>query len=151
MSGLVPMDRGRSLCTKPRTLTEKGKYFMAKQAPASQTRTATAPAPAPKTAAAELPGEPAAVEMPAARPKVALVPDAPPEQPKRRGRPPAAAKRSAPGREKAKATRKDILFLVETEEESGRFEAQKVATVAELLDLMDENRKVLATRQWREF
>lgn len=117
---------------------------MSKQATASQTRTATAQPPAPKTAAAE-------AETPAEKPKVALVPDAPPAEPKRRGRPPAAAKRGSAAPRKAKAARKEILFLVETEEESGRFETQKVATVAELLDLMDENRKVLAARQWREF
>lgn len=131
---------------------------MAKQAQASrssrETRTATAKAPAPKTATAELTADtPADAPAPApAKPTVALVPD---EPPKRRGRPPGSSKSAAKPAKKSRkgkaAARPDILFLVETEQESDQFETRAISNVAELLDLMDENRKVLATRQWREF
>ena len=85
-------------------------------------------------------------EATADKPAVSLVT----EKPQRRGRP--AAGRKAPSRKApAKKAATDILFLVETEEDSGRFETQKVASVAELLDLLDDNRKVITTREWREF
>ena len=126
---------------------------MAKSTQASRTRAATAKAPAAKTATAELVEETPAASEPAAKPPVALVPDEPAAPAKRRGRPPGAkAKTETKKPRKGKAAaRPEILFLVETEEESGQFENQGVSSVSELLDLMDENRKVFATRQWREF
>ncbi len=84
------------------------------------------------------------------KPAVALVPEKPAE-PKRRGRPPGSAKPNGNRGRKSKASRPTILSMVETEEGTGQFEPQSVNTVAELLDLMDENRKVTVTREWREF
>ena len=74
------------------------------------------------------------------------------EPSKRRGR--AASKRarkSPPKAAKSKAAEPEILFLVETEESSETFKLQEIATTAELLDVLDENRQIIATRNWREF
>lgn len=130
---------------------------MAKAARASKSQTArpsggdstaaTAPAPAPKSAEQRVAG---AEAKPVGKPAVALVPGAPAEPPARRGRPPGNGQPKKRGR-KARNAQPDILFLVETEEESNRYELQPVAAVADLLDLMDENRRVIASRAWREF
>ena len=122
---------------------------MAKQAqlsktePAKRTRTSRSRQAATEPETGE--SQPANDEKPA----VALVPEEPAE-PKRRGRPPASKTNGKRGR-KAKAAKPAILSMVETEEGTGQFEPQTVNTVAELLDLMDENRKVTITREWREF
>ena len=93
------------------------------------------------------------------KPVAKLVPDDDAKAaPKRRGRPPGGAKRgsssAAKTRRNPKASKKsakpDILFLVETEEGSEQYEMQEISTAEELLDLMDENRKLVAARQWRE-
>ncbi len=93
--------------------------------------------------------QPAAKDKPA----VALVPEEPAAsaEPKRRGRPPGSTKSNGKRGRKPKAGRPAILSMVETEEGTGQFEPQAVNTVAELLDIMDENRKVTVTREWREF
>jgi len=130
---------------------------MAKQAALAQSETAK-PAPTfQKTEAAPAADKPivavAAAEKPAAPPKpvATLVAQAPAETPKRRGRPPGKSKSNGQGAAKrVKAAPSDILFMVETEEGSDRYEVQAIKTVAELFDLMDENRKLVATRDWRE-
>ena len=95
--------------------------------------------------------EPAQRPAPEDKPAVALVPEEP-AQPKRRGRPPGASTKGNGKRgRKPKTAKPAILSMVETEEGTGQFEPQTVNTVAELLDLMDQNRKVTVTREWREF
>jgi len=68
--------------------------------------------------------------------------------PKRRGRPPGSG-----GQRNRKSQQGDpeVLFLVETEEGSGQFMAQEIVTTTELLDIIDMNRQVIATRTWRRF
>ena len=99
-------------------------------------------------------GTPAAGTPAADRPAVSLVKDKPAkekraEKPKRRGR---ASSRKSSSRPKAPAKNaaEDILFLVETAENSGQFEEKPISNVVDLLDLLDENRKVITTRDWRE-
>lgn len=110
---------------------------MAKQASLAKSETV-------KPAPAALHAEPKTTEE---KPVAALVAPPPAEKPKRRGRPPGKSN----GNKKANLARADILFMVETEEGSNRYEVQPVRTVAEMFDLMDENRKLVATRVWREF
>lgn len=84
-------------------------------------------------------------------PAVALVPEAPAE-PKRRGRPPAAAKTATKTvKRPRKAGNNGVLFLAETEEGSGLFEIRPSLDVTEVLELGEEGRRILATRKWREF
>lgn len=52
---------------------------------------------------------------------------------------------------KQTAAEPEILFLVETEEGSETFKLQEIATTGELLDVLDDNRQIIATRNWREF
>lgn len=82
------------------------------------------------------------------KPVATLVAPAPVEEPKRRGRPP--GKSNGQGARKAKAAPADILFMVETEAGSERYEMRPIKTVTELFDLMDANRRLVATRAWRE-
>ncbi|MCP4658912.1 MAG: hypothetical protein GY856_26165 [bacterium] len=100
---------------------------------------------------AEKPSKPAKSGAPPAKPEAPVetpAPETPEEQPKRRGRPPGSGGKR--GR-KPQQGDPDILFLVETEEGSGQFEAQEIPTTTELLDIIDMNRGVIATRNWRRF
>lgn len=68
------------------------------------------------------------------------------EPKKRRGRPPGTAPR------KSKSTGdQELLFLVETEPESGQYQTEEIPTTAQLLDVLDSGRQVIATRNWRQF
>ncbi len=69
-------------------------------------------------------------------------PPAAPE-PKRRGRP--------AGRKPRAKSEPEVLFLVESEPESGQYEMQEVPTTVELLDILDSQRRIIATRTWRTF
>lgn len=128
---------------------------MAKQVALAQSETAK-PAPAlQKTEAAPAADRPTlapAAEKPAVpqKPVATLVAQAPAETSKRRGRPPGKSKSNGQGAKRVKAAASDILFMVETEEGSDRYEVQSIRTVTELFDLMDENRRLVATRAWRE-
>ncbi len=99
---------------------------------------------------AEKPSKPAKSEAPPAKleaPVESPEPESPAEPPKRRGRPPGG------GGKRGRKSQGDpeILFLVETEEGSGQFETQEIPTTIELLDIIDMNRQVIATRNWRRF
>lgn len=45
----------------------------------------------------------------------------------------------------------DLLFMVETEPGSAKFEIRNLPSTAELLELVDRNQRVIVTRKWREF
>jgi hypothetical protein len=123
---------------------------MAKQASLAKSETAK-PAPSfHRTEAAPAAERPDAEKPVAAPPVATLVAPAPAEEPKRRGRPPGKSNGQGARRVKAVA-QADILFMVETEAGSERYEMRPIKTVAEMFDLMDEERKLVATRDWREF
>lgn len=75
---------------------------------------------------------------------VALVADKPAET-KKRGRATTATKRGRKGADPG------VIFMVETEQESGLYERRVNLPSTELMELMDNGRKVLAVRKWREF
>ncbi len=106
-----------------------------------------------KTVTAKQPAEKVA-EHSAQQPAVALVHEESAE-PKRRGRPPGAAAKTttATATATAKRGRKgvSILFMVETAPDSALFEIQPTMDIAELMELGDAGRRVVATRKWREF
>lgn len=102
----------------------------------------------PEAAPAKPEAPPVKVEAPIAAP----APETSMESPKRRGRPPGGG--SGGGGKRGRKPQQgdpDILFLVETEEGSDQFIPQEIPTTIELLDIIDMNRQVIATRNWRRF
>lgn len=109
------------------------------------------------TLAAE-PASPPAGPVPAASEKAIAAPEPPTppstteapagdadEPKKRRGRP------AGGGTRKGKGAGEEVLFLVETEAESGQYASEEIPTTLQLLDILDSGRQIIATRSWRQF
>lgn len=102
-----------------------------------------------KTPAEPAPAEPPAVETapepPAQGAPAEITAGDDGEPKKRRGRPAGAGPR------KGKGAGEEVLFLVETEPESGQYASEEIPTTSQLLDILDSGRQVIATRSWRQF